>query len=205
MCQNPSVLLCSSLVLLRLGTNLSASHPQILLSLHKASRSQCSLCVTQAFPLCIVYCIKWLLLHAVPADRGDYSALCPFGSLTPCILHHTNQPRAHANLSLLCMPTRASPSCRSRQNSPICILPALLCICIIHTRSSSFCASHACMHGCDIDCSAMRSGCARWLLSRGDLSPLGTWWVVSDLTKVLTASPLVSWQRRMRPSKRDTT
>lgn len=39
----------------------------------------------------------------------------------------------------------------------------------------------------------------------GDPSPLGTWWVVSDLTKVLTPSPLVSWRRRMRPSKRDIT
>lgn len=142
------------------GTNLSASHPQILPSLHQASGSQCSLCVTRAFPLGIIYCIKWLLLHAVPVDRGDYSALCPFGSLTPCVLHHTKKPHARANRSLLCTPTRISPACQSRQNSPISILHVLVSTCIIRARSSSFfCLSRMHAWMCDIDCSAMRSGC----------------------------------------------
>lgn len=102
------------------GMNLSASRPPVLPSLHEASGSQR---ITQAFPLCIIRCIKWLLLHAVPVDGGDYSALCPFGSLTPCILHRTHKPSARANLSLLCTPTCISSSCQSRQNSPTASYP----------------------------------------------------------------------------------
>lgn len=52
----------------------------------------------------------------------------------------------------------------------------------------------------------LRSGSLKLLGSKTrNQSLLKTCWVVSDLTKVLTPSPHVRWQRRMKPSKRDIT
>lgn len=168
------------------------------------------LCVSAPNPPRFAYGIREPALPLHPASplrptRGSCSTQClrmgeilllyaHCGSLTPCVLHRTRKPRTHANPSLLCTPTRISPSCQSRQNSravsnPLSSVSALY----IHT-AAPFCASRT--RGRAIDCSALRSG---------DPSPLGTWWVVSDLTKVLTPAPLVGCRRRMRPSKRDIT
>lgn len=82
-----------------LGTNLFASRPQILPSLGKASGSLCSLCTTPAFPFCIISCIPFA--SSATSNYSVYSAFCPCGSLTPCVLCCLKQPHARVFLQFV--------------------------------------------------------------------------------------------------------